>query len=302
MQNRITVAVSTYRETYAGWVIELLKSFEYQTIEDFEVIVVVNRNKHYYEQVLSAVESETKIASRTTVVYNPWDKGISHSRNIALKHAETPYIAYTDDDAIPSPQWLEELLSAFMLNEQVVAVTGPVLCKWELDAKNHASWFPKELYWIIGCTPWKISKVRKVRNGFASNLALKREILIKSGGFNEDFGYGPRRSMAGEEPDLGIRLIRAGYCTLWNPRAVVYHRIFLKRLRTANILKRSIVEGKTKAYLSKKYGRDAIALERGYLRSIIKGFVRTSSTKSKALLLLSTAAVLSGYLRYRIKN
>lgn len=301
MSGNITVAFSTFRRTYLEWVVELLGLLENQTIKDFEVMVVVSGNKHYYEKLLDVVKNETEVSHKISVIFNSIDKGIAHSRNIALKHAKTPYIAYTDDDAIPHPRWLEELILTLKLDEKVAAVTGPVLCRWESNAENYASWFPRELYWIIGCTPWNITKVTKVRNGFASNLALKRAVLLETGGFNEDFGYNPKKLMVGEEPELGIRLMRAGYFTLWNPNARVYHRIFQERLKTRNILTRSFIEGKTKAYLSQKYGSDAIKLEVGYLQSLIKGFIVTNSVKSKALMLLSTIAVLSGYLTYKVK-
>jgi GT2 family glycosyltransferase len=298
MSNSITVAFSTFRETYLEWVVELLKSLENQTMQDFEVIVVVNGNKCYSKKLLDAVKYETAISHEINVIFNSVDKGIAHSRNIALKHAKTPYIAYTDDDAIPHSRWLEELLRVLELNGKVGAVTGPVLCRWEHGTENCALWFPKELYWIIGCTSLNIKKVTAVRNGFASNLALKREIVLKIGGFSENFGYNPRNPMVGEEPQLGIRLMRAGYVTLWNPNAIVYHRIFGERLKIRNILIRSFIEGKTKAYLSQAYGSNVIKLEVGHLQSVIKGFIKTRSPKSKALLLLTTIAVLSGYLTY----
>jgi len=296
--NIVTVAFSTFRETYLEWVVQLLKSLENQTMEDFEVVIVVNGNNRYFKKLQDAVKYETEVNHKINIIFNPVDKGIAHSRNIALKHAKTSYMAYTDDDAFPHPRWLEELLRTLEMNDKVGVVTGPVIGKWEIGTENWALWFPRELYWIIGCTPWDIPKVIEVRNGFASNLASKRRILLKIGGFNEKFGYNPTNHLAGEEPDLGIRLMRAGYVTLWNPNVIVYHRIFRKRLRIKNILLRSFVEGKTKAYLSQAYGSGVIKLEREYLQSVIKSFVKTKSLKSKALLLLTTVAVLGGYLRH----
>lgn len=300
--NVITVAFSTFRETYLEWVIQLLKSLENQTMEDFEVAIVVNGNNRYFKRLQDTVKSETEVNHKINIIFNPVDRGIAHSRNIVLKHAKTSYIAYTDDDAFPHPRWLEELLQTLEIDDKVGVVTGPVIGKWETGTEDWASWFPKELYWIIGCTPWNITKVMKVRNGFASNLASKTRILLKIGGFNEKFGYNPTNHLAGEETDLGIRLMRLGYVTLWNPNAIVYHRIFRKRLRIKNILMRSFIEGKTKAYLSQAYGSGVTKLERKYLQSVIKSCVRTKSLKSQALLLLTTAAVLGGYLRHMQKS
>ncbi|MFX0209604.1 MAG: glycosyltransferase family 2 protein, partial [Candidatus Hodarchaeota archaeon] len=281
------------------WVVELLKALEKQTIEDFKVIIIVNGNMRYFRKLSNVVKNEIEAIYEIQVVFNPTDKGIAHSRNIALEYAKTPYIAYTDDDAIPHARWLEELLSALEQNRKVGAVTGPVLCKWEQDTEDYASWFPEELYWIIGCTSRKINRLTVVRNGFASNLALKRKILLKTGGFNEDLGYSQRNLIAGEETELGIKLLRAGYVTVWNPKAIIFHRIFKERLRMSNILTRSFVEGKTKAYINQRYGSGVIKTEANHLQSIVKHFIKTRSFKSKALLLNTTIAVLSGYLAYR---
>lgn len=298
MSKTITVAFSTFRETYFEWVIGLLKALEKQTIKDFDVIVIVNRNKRYFKKLLDTIKYGTKMSYETNVIFNPFDKGIAHSRNIALKNAKTPYIAYTDDDAIPHPRWLEELVWALELDGKTGAVTGPVFGRWEPGTKNYHVWFPKELYWIVGCTPWTIKEVAEVRNGFASNLALKRVIVLKIGGFSENFGYNPENLMAGEEPELGIKLVKAGYVTLWNPNAIVFHRISEERLKTRNILVRSFIEGKSKAYLSQIYGSDILKLETNHLQSIVKHLITARFLKSKASLLLATMAVLTGYLTY----
>jgi GT2 family glycosyltransferase len=299
MSHSITVAFSTFRETYFKWVIELLKALERQTMQDFSVIAVVNENVNYFKKLLNIVRHETEVGHEIEVIFNPIDKGIANSRNVALDYVKTPYIAYTDDDAVPDPHWLEELLHALELSRKVGAVTGPVLCKWQHDTKDYASWFPKELYWIIGCTSKNIKTATVVRNGFGSNLALKKKILLKNGSFNEKLGYNPRNYISGEETELGIKLARSGYDTLWNPNAVVYHRIFKERLKMRNILKRSFIEGKTKAYITKLYGSDVIKPEAEHLKSVVKQFIKVRSFKSKGLLFHSTMAVLSGYLAYR---
>jgi len=298
MSKTITVAFSTFRETYFEWVVELLKSLEKQTIQNFDVIVVVNRNEQYFKKLLDFTKNGTRMNYEINVVFNRFDKGIAHSRNIALKNAKTPYIAYTDDDVIPHSRWLEELVWALELDEKAGAAAGPVLCRWEPGRRNHHVWFPKELYWIVGCTPWTIKEVTEIRNGFASNLALKRQTALEIGGFSEDFGYNPENPMAGEEPELGIKLTKIGHVTLWNPNAIVFHRISEERLKTRNILVRSFIEGKSKACLGHIYGSDVIKLETKYLQQIIKRFFTARFLRSKALLLLTTIAVLIGYLTY----
>jgi len=294
LSNRITVAISTFRESYIGWVIDLLKALETQTIQDFEIVVVVNDNHHYYLRLANVVKRRNFNNRRIILVFNPNDKGIANARNIALYNSHTPYIAYTDDDAIPHSQWLEELLFAFK-NEKIGSVTGPVICKWEKGTESFGLHFPRELNWIVGCTPWTMNEIVEVRNGVGSNLAFRRDILLKIQGFNENYGYNKRNPISGEESEIGIRMIKNGYVTLWNPKAIVYHRIFRERLVITKMLKRSFIEGKTKGSLSKLYGNRASDIETEHLKSIAKTFIKTKSFQTRSLLVLTTIAVFLGY-------
>ena len=156
MSSIITVAFSTFKETSLQLVLELLRALGKQTVEDFDVTIVVDGNRRYFRKLVDEAIHGTGMSRGIDIVFNPVDRGISHSRNIVLQHTKTRYVAYTDDDAIPHPSWLQELLLAAELDQKVAAVAGPVLPMWEKEVENHSSWFPKELYWIIGCTPFHV--------------------------------------------------------------------------------------------------------------------------------------------------
>ena len=301
---RITVAISTFNESRFNWVVELLESLQNQTLKDFEVIIIVNENEDYFKKLAEIAESKIDVRKlKVKVSFNPAENGIAHSRNLALRYARSPYVAYTDDDAIPHYRWLEELLRTLESGEKVGAATGPVKLKCEPEgAENAMKWFPKELYWSVGCTCLDMPQLTQVRNGFGSNLALKKTVALQYGGFNEAFGYNRRTLLVGEEAELGIKLIRANYTTLWNPKAMVYHRVPRGRLKTRNIVKRSFIEGKTKATLAEVYGSWVLRPELGQMQYILKCLTRSRSTRSNTLVALSTIAVLSGYAAHRLSR
>jgi glucosyl-dolichyl phosphate glucuronosyltransferase len=291
----LTVAVSTFRKSYLNRVTRLLRSLQNQTFKDFTVLLVVNTDATYYETLLKTIPA-LNLSFSVNVLFNPIDLGIAHSRNLSLNKASTPYIAYTDDDIIPGKRWLEKIYKTLKISDNIGAATGPVLANWSPDSQNIRSWFPKELYWIIGCTPWAISDTQEVRNGFASNLGLKREIALLCGGFNEAFGYNPRNSLVGEEPEFGIKLRRLGKYTMWNPEAIVYHDVTKNRLLVKGILKRSFAEGVTKAYLRQIMDKETSAPEVNHMQAVIKAIIKDRSIKSKILLSSSTFAVIIGFL------
>ena len=294
----VTVAFSTFRETRLDWVIDLLRNLGKQTFLDFRVLIVINSNDKYFVSLQNAVNDKNVIDSSFEIdlLPNRVDLGIAHDRNIALKNAKTPYVCFTDDDVIPEIHWLQMLHETLESNEKVAAAVGPVLPIWSVDCGNASLWYPKELFWIIGCTSERINSISPVRNGFGSNMALKRETAIELGGFNEEFGYNPRNNLVGEEPEFGARLIHNGRITLWNPEAKMYHRVTPNRIKFQNTLKRSHAEGQTKAYLRKLLGEQLCEVEVKQLFSVARAIIETRSLKSKALLLASTASVLEGYI------
>jgi glucosyl-dolichyl phosphate glucuronosyltransferase len=291
----VTVAVSTFRESYFEWVMQLLDSLKNQTYKNFKVLLVVNGNNRYFEKLQNSIDNRIDLSFEVNVFFNSTERGIAYARNIALKNATTPYIAYTDDDAIPDPHWLMMANAVFENIKSVGAVTGPIVANWDAKLEDFASWFPKELYWIIGCTNSEFPTVKKVRNGFASNLFLDREAAIKCGGFNEEFGYKQKYRMAGEEPELCLRLKQLGNFTLWNPQLVVYHRIPASRIKFSNIIIRSYIEGRTKAHLKKHLGCGVTTVETQQMNTVLEAIIKKGSFKSKAYLALTSSAVASGY-------
>ena len=293
--SRLTVAFSTFRESRFSWVKQLLISLQNQTFGDFKVLLIVNHDRKYFNRLVNEIGDWKELTFEVNVVFNPDNLGIAHDRNIALKNANTPLIAFTDDDAFPHKDWLRMINDTFETYNSAGAVTGPILANWSPDSIGSKSWFPKELYWIIGCNHREYQSVQEVRNGFASNLALDREISLSCGGFDETFGYNQKYRMAGEEPELSMKLKKMNKLTLWNPQVIVYHRVTASRLKLKDILIRSYVEGRTKVYLERAFGVGTLAPEKEHLIVVTKALLNNSSVKCKIYLATSTSAVAIGY-------
>jgi GT2 family glycosyltransferase len=80
------------------------------------------------------------------------------------------------------------------------------------------------------------------------NFALRREVLVETGGFDTRFGLkkGSENSyIGGEDSFLGITVKDRGYSILYQPSAVVYHPVAAERLTRSYFLKRNYREGIT---------------------------------------------------------
>lgn len=155
--------------------------------------------------------------------------GLSVARNRGLSEARGKLLAYTDDDVEATPGWTAELIRAFELSG-ADAVTGLVLpatlddpaqqsFQFEMGAFG-ASYRPCE-FGELFFTRNRSRGVQAWRVGAGANMAFRREVFTRVGGFDERLGAGA--SGCSEDSELWYRLLAAGGRCYYEPRAVVGH-------------------------------------------------------------------------------
>ncbi|MGQ7294842.1 glycosyltransferase family 2 protein [Quadrisphaera sp. KR29] len=169
-------------------------------------------------------------------------RGLSAARNRGLAAARASLVAYTDDDAVPDPTWLEELLAVLALDtdEAVALVTGRVLAA-EVATQEQA-WFEEAGIFDKGSvqTTWAVDGVvvperlgrPGTRSGFfpytagevgsGNNMVFRTAALRALGGFDEALGAGSP-AQGGEDLDVFRRVLLAGHVAVYAPAAVVRH-------------------------------------------------------------------------------
>jgi GT2 family glycosyltransferase len=151
--------------------------------------------------------------------------GLSAARNAALRAASASLLAITDDDCVPSHEWLLGLARVLDESPEVVAVTGPVLPLGpEEEGKPLSSRSGRSpRAFRRGAVPWVV--------GTGGNFGCRREAILAVGGYDERLGAGTEGG-AGEDVDLLHRLLRGGQQIRYEPSALVYHaRVSAERRR-----------------------------------------------------------------------
>jgi GT2 family glycosyltransferase len=159
--------------------------------------------------------TETGAVAARFGVRHSWQPlpGASRARNAGWQAAETPLVAFIDDDLQIQPGWTAAILDAFR-DPSVAFVTGRV-------ATPEAAGGQPQAFGVIegDCARTLDASTRGVFGGSA-NLVVRRNVIAAVGGFDERLGPG-RWLSAGEDVELLDRLVEAGWIGRYEPAAAV---------------------------------------------------------------------------------
>src|SRR2546430_6176158 len=135
------------------------------------------------------------------------------------------------------------------------------------------AWLPRERPWVIGGTHrGGPAGVGPVRNPFGSNMSFRREVLDEVGGFTPTLGRGGSAHLCCEETELSIRVAqrRSGSVLLHVPDAVVTHSVPPARTTWGYLIRRSWIEGRSKAMVAHNVGSaSGLRTERAYVARVL---------------------------------
>ncbi|RJS78263.1 glycosyltransferase family 2 protein [Candidatus Bathyarchaeota archaeon] len=152
------------------------------------------------------------------------ERNRQRARNIGLSVACGDIVAFLDDDVIVHNSWLRRLLEPY-LNESVGGVGGRVI-----PYGQNRRFYVKISTGVVG----KVSKSGLVIGNFdlplrnpievdsfiGCNMSFRRDLLLKVGGFDENFGGTGYR----DDTDLCLRVKSLGYKLIFHPGAIVWHK------------------------------------------------------------------------------
>lgn len=255
---RVSVIVCAYTERRWDDLLCAVDALKGQTIAPHEIIVVIDHNPALYDRAADHLDG-------IKLLKNVNKQGLSGARNTGIDQAEGDILAFVDEDALARSDWLENLLPHFA-DEGTIGVGGQIVPMW---LSGRPRWFPNEFDWVVGCTYRGMPKdANPVRNLIGCNMSFRREIFDEVGQFREDVGRIGTLPVGCEETELCIRAHQ--HCPehhlIYEPTALVDHRVPADRGTWRYFLKRCYSEGISKALISRYVGTsDSLSSERGYV-------------------------------------
>jgi glycosyltransferase involved in cell wall biosynthesis len=200
-----------------------------------EIIVADNGS---IDDTRAVVERAIAAAGGRSLIYlNVATAGKSHAVNAALGVARGDLLAFTDDDVVPQPDWLERLAAAFDETGAEFAA-GRILPRWEIPPP---SWMSTALYGVLAIPDGGDAR-RSIRAGLpldvmpiGANMAVRADIVRRLGGLRVDFGKLGGTLRSGEDHEFFLRMVHAGCHGIYEPSAMVRHWVPQARVRRTYI-------------------------------------------------------------------
>ena len=280
--------------------LDAVESIRAQTYDDVEIVIVVDGTQSVCVRAREEFESHKDIL----IHCNKENRGISYSRTKGAELASGDIVAFIDDDAIADPRWIEELVKTYEETD-ALAVGGRMEGRW---LSGNPWYLPEEFNWLVGVTyPGFAEAGEEVRNTFESNISFTRDVFLDLGGYDTDFGPDADSYSYSEGAEIGARLqVEYGQGVVYNPDAVVEHKVFHHRTNVRWLMKRAFEQGSSKRRM-KNNNDDTGGEESEYLITLftrrvphhIKEFLHLPSFATAGMLLMLfvfTGIVGLGYL------
>lgn len=197
-----------------------LASLRQQDSPGFEVIVIDNTDGGTFTPLVAGDE-------RIRVVRES-RRGLSRARNTGVRNARFDLVAFIDDDVTVSRGWIRAIASAFE-DPSIAGVTGLVVpAEIETEAQREFEWYggmgkgaARRLIRGAALSAWQTIGTQQV--GVGANMAFRRSVLERVGGFDEALGAGTV-TLGAEDLDFFHRVLREGLTICYEPAAQVRHR------------------------------------------------------------------------------
>lgn len=203
--------------------LECIPSVLEQSYDNFIVYLVDNGSN---ENNVRLLKEHFADHSKIELIFNTTNLGFTKGNNVILKQVlekgNTPYVVLLNNDTVVEFNWLENLVRSAKENKAHIVASKMVnyFNRKVMDNAGHRMINTGEVVTIGGQQAVEAYQSAFGNMGACAGAALYDTMMLrKIGIFDEYFDTGY------EDAELGVRAAILGYKTIFEPSAVVYHKV-----------------------------------------------------------------------------
>lgn len=260
-----TILICTYsRASLLGSTLDSLAGLQGHGIS-WEVLVVDNNSTDETRAVVESRQAAYPVPLR--YCFEP-RQGKSNALNTGIDAAAGRVIVFTDDDVRVPPGWLDAAVRPLLGAGEFDYTGGPVIPLWE---RSPPAWLDPtgNLGGTIavkhhGDQAFVFEQERKTPLGV--NMAVRRELFARVGGFNPRFGRTGTSLLGQEQAEFFYRSRAAGSRGLYVPAMRLEHHVPAARLTHSYFRRWWYWKGISQARLHRLHGTTEMGLELSHVR------------------------------------
>ena len=238
------------RDRYLGAAIDSLLN---QDCSDYEIIVVDNASSDRTKEVV-----EKRLDSPLVKYVYESELGLSVARNRGAKETSAPILAYLDDDAEASSQWLRVIADAYKENDKLAIAGGKVTLILPQGYTVLPNWLSEEMAGALGSYDLGTEIVYLDNPNLTPrglNYSLRRSFLEDIGGFDPNLGRVGKNLLSNEELLMTELALDKGWQVAYLPDALAAHNVAPERLKPQWFINRTWWQGVSECYREEIAGR-----------------------------------------------
>ena len=263
MRKLLTVIICTYNRAFI--LAECLNSLCEQIVpaEHYQLLIIDNNST---DNTRDLVLQFTGKISELQYIYEPI-QGLAHARNRGLAEAQTEWVAFLDDDAKASPEWIQSILNTIDTGD-FDCFGGPYIA-W-LRSGPRPVWMEENFGTYFGPGKYGILGEHYIPGG---NCAFKKNLAEVAGGFPKVLGMKAQKCAYGEETYLFRKMQENGAIMGFVPEMLIEHCVLEYKYTLRWRLEASFAKGRDGS-IALNIKDSSYAILKSLISNVVYGFLR----------------------------